>query len=99
MESRDIKGVHKKSSAVMKVSVPVMIMSLKEGQCQCELDVGEMPDAVVPLPRFKSSGENMQRPKADETREDLSYDIYKCLRGCIIDTKLKPVPTIKTVGG
>jgi hypothetical protein len=81
MELRDIKGVHKKSSAVMKVSAPVMIMSLKEGRCQCELDVGEMPDVVVPFPRSKSSGVNMQRPKANETREDLSYDVYKCLRG------------------
>ena len=60
MELRDIKGVHKKSDAVMKVSAPVMIMSLKEGQCQCELDVGEMLDVVVPLPWFKSSSVNMQ---------------------------------------
>ena len=44
----------------MKVSVPVMIMSLKEGQCQCGLDVGEMLDVVVPLPWFKSSSVNMQ---------------------------------------
>ena len=63
----------------MKVSTPVMSMSLKEGRC--ELDVGEMLDVVVPLPWFKSSSVNMQRPKADESREDLSYNIYKCLRG------------------
>ena len=62
----------------MKVSVPVMIISLKEGQC--ELDVGEILDLVVPLPRFKSSGVNMQRAKADEPREDLSCNIHKCLR-------------------
>ena len=43
----------------MKVSVPVMIMSLKEGQCQCELGAGEMLDAAVPLPWFKSSGVNV----------------------------------------
>ena len=58
-----------------------MVMSLKEGRCQCELDIGEMPGVVVPLPRFKSPGVNMQRPKADETREYLGYNIYKCLRG------------------
>jgi len=80
----------------MRVSIPVMIISLEEGQS--ELSIRETPNLVAPLPWLKSSGANVQRAKADETRDNLSCNSYECLRG-LVETAPKPVPFIKTVGG
>jgi hypothetical protein len=63
----------------MRVSIPVMIISLKEGQS--ETSISETANVVVPLPRLKTSSVNVQRPKADETRDDLSCNSYECLSG------------------
>jgi hypothetical protein len=60
----------------MRVSVPVMIISLEDGKY-----VGETLDLVVPLPWLKSCGVYVQGAKADETRDNLSCNVYECLRG------------------
>ena len=73
-----------------------MIISLEGGQS--ELRISETFNLVVPLPWFKSSGADVQRAKADETRDNLSYNSNECLRGSV-ETAFKPVPFIKTVEG
>jgi len=40
-EARDVRDAHKKSAAVMRVSIPVMIISLEGGQS--ELRISEKP--------------------------------------------------------
>jgi hypothetical protein len=64
---RDISGAHKNDSAMMRVSIPVIIMSLEEGKC-----IGEMFNLVVPLPWLKPCGMYVQRAKADETDDNLT---------------------------
>ena len=80
----------------MRVSIPVMIISLKEGQS--ELSISETSNLVVPLPWVESSGANVQRAEADETRDNLSCNSYECLKGSS-ETAVKPDPFIKTVRG
>jgi hypothetical protein len=58
----------------MRVSVPVMIISLWEGKWY-----GEMLSPVVPLPWFKPFGMYVQGAKADEANDNLSYEVYECL--------------------
>ena len=60
----------------MKVSIPVMIISLEESHNKC---IGETLNLIVPLPRFKSFGAYVQGTKADETRDDLSCNVYEYL--------------------
>ena len=96
IESRDVKGAHKKSPAVTRVIIPVMIISLEESQS--ELRVGKRSNLVVPLPWFKSSGADVQRAEADEARDNLSCKSHECLRGSV-ETAFQPVPFIKTVRG
>lgn len=79
----------------MSVSVPVMIMSLKEREYGLwyEQDVRY----GLPLPRRKPCSMYMQRAKADETRDDLSYKLCEHLpranrRGH------EPVPFMRTTG-
>jgi len=76
-ESQEVRDAHKKSAAVMRVSIPAMIISLKESQS--EISISETANLVIPLPRFETSGVNVQRAKADETRDDLSCNSYECL--------------------
>jgi hypothetical protein len=90
---RDVKGAHKNVIAVMRVSVPVMIMSLENGEC-----IGEMLGLILPLPWLKSCGVYVQYSKADETNDNLSCSVYEYLRDQR-DMTLKPIPFIKTVGG
>jgi hypothetical protein len=54
--------------AVMRVSVPVTIISLRKDKCY-----GEMLSPVVPLPWLKSSGMYVQGAKANKTNDNLSY--------------------------
>jgi hypothetical protein len=72
---RDVSGAHKNDSAVIRVSVPVIIISLEEGKY-----IGEMLNLFAPLPRLKHCGMNVQGTKADETRDNLSCKVYKCRR-------------------
>ena len=87
----DVWGAHKNDTAVKRVRIPVMIISLGEGKC-----IDGKLNLVVPLPRLKPCSMNMQCAKADETRDDLSCDVYECLRQQK-DSAFKPVPFIKTV--
>ena len=66
---------YKNDSAVMRVSIPVIIISLEEGKC-----IVGMLNLTVPLPRLKPCSMNMQGAKADETRDNLSCNVYKRLR-------------------
>ena len=90
---RDARGAHKNMIAVMRVSVPVTIISLGKGKCY-----GEMLSPVVPLPWLKSSCMYVQGAKTDKTNDNLSYSVHKCLseQG---DSAFEPVPFIKSVGG
>ena len=96
MESQlgDVRDTHKKSAAVMRVRVPVMIISLEESRYK--LCIGETSDLVEPLPRFKLCSVNVQRAEADKTYDNLSYNVYECLRGQS-GTVVEPVPFIKTI--
>ena len=58
----------------------------------------ETSDVVEPLPRFKFYGANVQRAEANETGENLSCNVYECLRGRS-GTVCEPVPFIKTIRG
>jgi hypothetical protein len=80
----------------MRVRVPVMIISLEESQC--ELCISEMSNLVEPLPRFKFCGANVQRAEANKTGDNLSCNVYECLRGRS-GTVFEPVPFIKTIKG
>jgi hypothetical protein len=42
---RDVRAAHKNMIAVMRVSDPVMIISLENGEC-----MGEMLGLILPLP-------------------------------------------------
>ena len=75
-ESRDVEGAHKNVIAVMRVSVPVMIISLEKGEY-----IVEMLGLVVPLPRLKSCAVYVQTAKADKPRDNLSCNANECLRG------------------
>jgi hypothetical protein len=72
---RVVRGAHKNDTAVMSVSIPVMIISLEEGKC-----IDEKLNLVVPLPWLKPSSMDMQCAKADETRDNLSCNVHECLR-------------------
>ena len=43
--------------------------------------MGEILALVVPLPWLNSCGVYVQGAKADEGRDNLSYNVYECLRG------------------
>jgi len=90
---RDFRGAYKNMVAVMRVSVPVMIISLENGEC-----IGEMLGLILPLPWPESCGVYVQGAKADETNDNLSCSVYECLRDQR-DMVFKPIPFIKTVGG
>jgi hypothetical protein len=79
--------------AVMRVRVPVMIISLENGKC-----TSEMLSLILPLPWPKSCGVYVQGSKADKTNDNLSCSVYECLRDQR-DMAFKPIPFIKTVGG
>lgn len=79
--------------AVIRVSAPVMIISLENGEC-----IGEMLGLILPLPWPKSSGLCVQDAKADETNDNLSCSVYECLRD-ERDMAFKPIPFIKSVKG
>ena len=64
---RDVRGAHENNSAVISVSIPVIIISLEEGRC-----IGDMLNLVVPLPWLKPCCMNVQCAKADETSNNLS---------------------------
>ena len=68
-------GAHKNDSAVIRVSVPVIIISLEEGKC-----IGEMLNLSAPLPRLKPCGMYVQGAKAGETDDNLTCNIYEGLR-------------------
>jgi len=61
----------------MRVSVPVMIISLEEIH---DKYMGKTLNLIVPLPWFKSCGVYVQGSKADETRDDLSCNVHECPR-------------------
>ena len=90
---RDVRGAYKNMVAVMRVRVPVMIISLENGE-----RIGEMLGLILPLPWPKSCGVYVQGAKADETNDNLSCGVYECLREQR-DMAFKPIPFIKTVGG
>ena len=71
----DVRGAHKNDTAVKRVIIPVMIISLEEAKY-----IDERLDLVVPLPRLKPSSMNMQGAKTDEPRDNLSCNVYECLR-------------------
>ena len=60
----------------MRVSVPVMIISLEK----CEY-IGKMLNLVVPLPRLKPCGMYVQGTVANETSKNFAYNAYKKLLG------------------
>ena len=72
---RDVRGAYKNMVAVMRVSVPVMIISLENGKC-----IGGMLGLILPLPWSKSRGVYVQGAKADETNDNLSCSVYERLR-------------------
>ena len=74
-ESVKIYLAYKNDSAVMRVSVPVIIIRLKEGKC-----FGEMLNLFVPLPRLKHCGMYVQGAKADDTDDNLTCNVYEGLR-------------------
>ena len=80
-------------TAVMRVSDPVMIISLENGEC-----MGEMLGFILPLPWPKPCGVYVQGAKADETNDNQSCSVYECLRDQR-SMAFKPSPFIKSVGG
>jgi hypothetical protein len=77
MRLQDVRGAHKNDSAVMRVRIPVIIISLEEGKC-----IGETLNSgwVVPLPWLKPCGMYVQGAKADKTNENLTCNVYEGLR-------------------
>ena len=71
---RNVRGAYKNMVAVMRVRVPVMIISLQKGE-----RIGEMLGLILPLPWLKSRGVYVQGAKADETNDNLSCSIYEHL--------------------
>lgn len=71
---RDVRGAHKNMTAVMRVSVPVMIISLEKSEC-----IGEMLGLILPLPRPKCCAVYVQGAKANETNDNQSCSVYECL--------------------
>jgi hypothetical protein len=64
---RKVWGSHKNANATMRVSDPVIIISLEESKY-----MGEMLNLFLPLPWLKYSGVYVQGPIADETRDNLT---------------------------
>jgi hypothetical protein len=60
----------------MTVSTPVKIIRLEKGKY-----FGEVLNSDVPLPRFKPCGMYVQGPKAEKTGDNLSFKVYKHVRG------------------
>jgi hypothetical protein len=58
-------GAHKNTNARIRVSVPLMIISLEKGEY-----IGEMLNLVVLLPRV--CGMHVQEIRADEAGDNLS---------------------------
>lgn len=76
----------------MSVMIPVMTINL--GQAVNFPQSALSSQDPSPLPGSKSSGFNVQRPKADETRDDLGCcTSQRCLPPSSADL---PVPFIKT---
>jgi hypothetical protein len=69
---RGVRSAYKKATAVRRVSVPVIIINLEEGKC-----IGETLNLAIPLPRLKPWGMYVQGAKADETRENNSWNDYE----------------------
>jgi hypothetical protein len=92
------KHSYKKRIAVMSVSIPVMIMSLEEHKYGLRFERDTSMRYGLPLPRLKPSSMYMQRAKADETDDNLSYNLREHQqrvngRGC------EPVPFMRTTSG
>ena len=66
-ELRNVWSSHKNANATMRVSDPVMIISLDESKY-----MGEMLNLVLPLPWLKYSGVYVQGAIADETRDNFT---------------------------
>ena len=90
---RDVRGAHKNMIAVMRVSVPVMIISLENGE-----RIVETSGLILPLPWPKSCGVYVQDAKADETNDNLSCCVCESLRDQR-NMAFEPVPFIKSVEG
>jgi len=86
---------YKKRIAVMSVSTPVMIMSLKERKYRLRYE--QDMRYGLPLPRLKPSSMYMQRAKANETRNYLSYNLYEYSSRANRRVH-KPVPFMRTTG-
>ena len=84
---------YKKRTAVMSVIIPVMIMSLKEREHGSWYE----QDVIygLPLPRLEPCSVYMQRTKADETRDDLSYKLCEYLPR-VNGHGREPVPFMRT---
>ena len=89
--SHNVSGAHKNMIAVIRVSAPVMIISLEDGEC-----IGEISSLILPLPRPKSSSVCVQDAKADESDDNLSCSVDECLEGERY-MAFKPIPFIKSV--
>ena len=74
-ESVIIYLAYKNDSAVMSVSVPVIIIRLEEGKC-----FGDMLNLFIPLPRLKPCSMYVQGAKADDTDDNLTCNVYEGLR-------------------
>ena len=98
MELRDVRDTRKKSTAVMRVRVPVIIISLEESRCELCISDSETSNLVEPLPRFKFCSANVQRAEANKTGDNLSCNVHEYLRGRS-GTVFEPVPFIKTIRG
>jgi hypothetical protein len=86
------KRSYKKRIAVMSVSIPVVIMSLKERKVRLrDMRYG------LPLPRPKPSSMYMQRAKANKTTDYLSYNLHEyspTANRCVHE----PGPLMRTTG-
>ena len=89
---RDVGGAHKNKIAVMRVIVPVIIISLEDGE-----HISGMLALILPLPWPKPCGVYMQGTKADETNDNLSCGVYECLPDQRV-MAFQPDPFIKSVG-
>ena len=66
---------YKNDSAVIRVSVPVIIISLEEDKC-----FGDMLNLFIPLPRLKPCSMYVQGAKADKTDDNLTCNVYEGLQ-------------------
>src|SRR6266403_3410290 len=93
---RNVRSAYKNAIAVMRVSVPVTIMSLKESEC---IGIGEMLDLAYHCQGFNPVVCMCKVPKLIKPAITAAVaSSMSCLREQR-KVAFKPVPFIKSVGG